>query len=123
MIAGRVNERHEAIIPIQMRGSLRPFEVVIDTGFQGSHLMLPRAVIRALGLTRRGTVGSRLANEQVVRIASYVGEVVWHDGFKRVRVLESENSYLASADLLAGSHIEIDMTPGGAVTISELPAS
>ena len=122
MITGRVNERHEAIIPVQMRGSTRHFEVVIDTGFQGSHLMLPRIVIRTLGLTRRGTVRSRLANEQVVRIASYSGEVVWHNGFKRVRVLESENSYLASADLLAGSHVEIDMIPGGIVRIEALTA-
>ena len=122
MIAGRVNERHEAIIPVQMRGSARGFDVIIDTGFQGSHLMLPRVVIDALGLTRNGTVRIRLANERVVRISSYTGEVAWHNGFKRVRVLESENSYLASADLLAGSHIEIDMIPGGVVRIDALAA-
>ena len=123
MIVGRVNERHEAIVPVQMRGSNRQFEVVIDTGFQGSHLMLPRAVIRQLGLRRERTMRIRLGNEQVVRIAAYRGEVIWHDGFKRVRVLESENSYLASADLLSGSRICIDMTPGGTVNIDELPAS
>ena len=123
MIVGRVNERHEAIIPVQMRGSNHQFEVVIDTGFQGAHLMLPRAVIRQLGLTREGRVRFRLGDERVARIAAYSGEVIWHDGFKRVRVLESENYYLASADLLAGSHIEIDMTPGGTVTVSELPSS
>ena len=123
MIAGRVNERYEAIIPIQMRGGIRPFEVVIDTGFQGSHLMLPRAVIGELGLTRELSVRVRLANERITRIGSYGGEVMWHDGFRPVRALESENSYLANADLLAGSRITIDMTPGGAVTISELLAS
>ena len=122
MITGRVNERHEAIIPIQMRGSIRPFEVVIDTGFQGSHLMLPRSVIRELGLAREISVRVRLADERITRIDRYGGEVVWHDEFRPVRVLESRNSYLASADLLAGSHIEIDMIPGGAVIISELPA-
>lgn len=123
MITGRVNERHEAIIPIQIRGSIRQFAVVIDTGFQGSHLMLPRAMIRELGLARGLSVRVRLADERITRIASYVGVVVWHDGFKRVRVLESENTCLASADLLAGSRICIDMTPGGAVEITELPAS
>ena len=103
-----------------MRGSAREFEVVIDTGFQGSHLMLPKVVIEALGLTRKGTVRIRLANERVVRISSYTGEITWHNGFKQVRVLESENSSLASADLLAGSHIEIDMIPGGVVRIDAL---
>ena len=85
--------------------------------------MLPRAVIRELGLRRERTMRFRLGDERVARIAAYRGEVIWHDGLKRVRVLESENSSLASADLLAGSRIEIDMTPGGAVTITELPHS
>ena len=53
-----------------------------------------------------------MADEREAKFIYYVGEVIWHDGYKRVRVLESENSYLASADLLAGSHIEIDMIPG-----------
>ena len=123
MITGRVNEGHEPIIPVQMRGIDRQFEVVIDTGFQGAHLMLPRAVVRQLGLRRARTMRTRMADERVVRIACYSGEVVWHDGFKRVWVLESENSYLASADLLAGNRICIDMTPGGSVTIDELPVS
>jgi len=123
MIAGRVNERREAIIPVQMRGRNRQFEVIIDTGFQGAHLMLPRAVIRELGLTQEGRARFRLGDERVARIAAYRGEVIWHDGFKRVRVLESENFYLASADLLAGSRVCIDMTPGGTVTIDEIPAS
>ena len=45
MIIGRVNEYNEAMIPVQMRGSNRRFEVIIDTGFQGADLLLPRDVI------------------------------------------------------------------------------
>ncbi len=83
--------------------------------------MLPRAVISQLGLRRERMIRFRLGDERVARIATYRGEVVWHDGFKRVRVLESEEFYLASADLLAGSRVCIDMTPGGPVTIDEIP--
>ena len=85
--------------------------------------MMPSAVIRMLGLRRRGEMVMLLADEQPKRFERYVAEVVWHNGLKRVSVLESENEYLASADLLAGSHVGIDMTPGGAVEITELSAA
>ena len=123
MITGRVNENYGAVIPIRLRGSRRQWDTVIDTGFQGAGLMLPSAVIRMLGLRRRGGMVMLLADEQPKRFRRYVAEVVWHNGLKRVSVLESDNEYLASADLLAGSHVAIDMIPGGTVTISELPAS
>ena len=120
MITGYVNEYYEAIIPIRMRGNIPSLDAVIDTGFQGADLLLPRAVINLLGLRPGGDMVLLLANEQEARFIYYNGEVMWHDGFKQVTVLESENSYLASADLLAGSHIEIDMIPGGIVSIDAL---
>ena len=123
MITGRVNENNEAVISVQMRDSNRRFEVIIDTGFQGADLLFPRAVIWQLGLEPAGDMVLKLANEQDAVFDFYNGEVMWHDGFRTVRILESEDSYLASADLLAGSRICIDMTPGGSVTIDEIPAS
>ena len=86
-------------------------------------MLLPRSVIGQLGLEPAGDMVFKLANEQDAVFNFYNGEVMWHDGFKRVRILESENSYLASADLLAGSRVCIDMTPGGTVTIDEMPTS
>lgn len=62
----------------------------------------------------------KMADEQESTFIYYHGEVMWHDSFKRVRVLESQNSHLVSADLLAGSRISIDMVPGGVVVITEL---
>ena len=123
MIAGRVNENYEAVISVQLRGSPRQWDVVIDTGFQGAELMLPHVVIGLLGLRRRGDIVMLLADERPRTFNRYVAEVAWHGRLKRVFVLESENEYLASADLLAGSRICIDMNPGGTVTIDELPSS
>ncbi len=120
MIIGRVNEYNEAMIPVQMRGSNRRFEVIIDTGFQGADLLLPRNVIMQLGLTPAGDMVLDLANEQEATFNFYNGEVMWHRGFRQVKVPESADSYLASSDLLAGSRIIIDMTPGGMVFIAEL---
>ena len=123
MIRGVVNENYEAVIPIQLRGSNSQWETVIDTGFEGAELMLPRATIRLLSLAQRGEMTMLLANERPETFNRYVAEVVWHGQFRRVNVLESENEYLASANLLAGSRICIDMAPGGIVTIDELPTS
>ena len=123
MIVGRVNEYNEAIIEVQIRGYVPSVEAVIDTGFQGADLLLPQTVIEQIGLRPAGMMTFRLANEQETKFTYYDGEVMWHDGFRPVKVLESENSCLASADLLAGSHIEIDMIPGGIVRIGALPAS
>ena len=123
MITGQVNENHEAIISIRLRGSRRQWNTVIDTGFQGAGLMMPSALIRMLGLRRRGEMVMLLADEQPKRFRRYVAEVAWHNGLKRVSVLESENEFLVSADLHAGSHVEIDMIPGGSVTITELTSS
>lgn len=120
MIIGRVNEYNEAMIPVQMRGSNRRFEVIIDTGFQGVDLLLPRDVIMQLGLTPAGDMVLDLVNEQEATFNFYNGEVMWRHGFRQVKVLGSTDSYLASADLLAGSRIIIDMTPGGMVSIAEL---
>ena len=123
MITGRVNQYNEMIIPVRMRGYLPVLEAVIDTGFRGADLLLPRTIIRLIDLPPAGMMTFRLANEQEAQFAYYDGEVMWHDGFKPVKVLESENSYLVSADLLAGSHIEIDMIPGGMVRIDALAAA
>ena len=120
MIIGRVNEYNEAMIPVQMRGSNRRFEVIIDTGFQGADLLLPRDVIIQPGLTPAGDMVLDLANEQEATFNFYNGEVMWHRGFRQVKVLESADSSLASAHLLAGSRIIIDMTPGGMVSIAEM---
>ena len=123
MITGRVNENYEAVIPIRLRGSHRQWATVIDTGFQGAELMLPRYVIRLLGLRQRGEMVMILADERSQTFNRYVAEVLWHGRFRRVSVLESENEYLASANLLAGSHVGIDMRPGGVVTVTELAGS
>ena len=120
MITGYVNEYYEAIIPVNMRGNIPSMDAVIDTGFQGADLLLPRSVINLLGLRQFGDMILLMADEREARFNYYLGEVMWHNGFRQVRVLESENSSLASADLLAGSRIEIDMTPGGIVRIDEL---
>lgn len=125
MIVGQVDRAYDAIIPVDFleRGSrLHRLEIPIDTGFEG-YLMLPRRIVHQLGMTPERRVTMTLANEQDSVFESYLAEVLWFGRPLTVKVLASENQYLVGRYLLAGSHIEIDMTPGGAVTITELPSS
>ena len=125
MIVGRVDRDYDVIIPIDFleRGSrLHRLEVPIDTGFDG-YLMLPRRIVHQLGMTLERRVTMTLANEQDSVFERYLAEVLWFGRPLTIKVLASENQSLVGRYLLAGSHIEIDMTPGGAVTITELPHS
>ena len=123
MIAGRVDRAYDAIIPVDLleRGSrLHRLEIPIDTGFEG-HLMLPRRIIHRLGMVLERRVTMTLADEQDSVFERYLTEVLWFGRPLTVRVLASENQSLIGRYLLAESRIEIDLTPGGTVTVSELP--
>ena len=85
--------------------------------------MLPRRIVHQFGMTLERSVTMTLANEQDSVFERYQAEILWFGRLLTVRVLASENQSLVGKFLLAESHIEIDLTPGGAVTISELPAS
>ena len=54
---------------------------------------------------------------------AYSGTIFWFNRERDITVLESEAHSLVGKFLLAESHIEIDLTPGGVVTITELPSS
>lgn len=125
MIIGQVNEKYTPTIPIDLRDRnrrMRRFEIPIDTGFEG-FLMLPKDLIFRLGGTFNRETSMTLANERADTFEEYIVEVFWVDQLLEVRTLASENETLIGVYLLAESHIEIDLTPGGTVTISELPAS
>ena len=125
MIVGRVDRAYDAIIPVDLmeRGSrLHRLEIPIDTGFEG-HLMLPRRIIHRLGMVLERRVTMTLADEQDSVFERYLTEVLWFGRPLTVRVLASENQSLIGRYLLAESRIEIDLTPGGAVTITEIPSS
>ena len=125
MTQGQVNGAYLADIPIDIfdsRRRLHRIRAVIDSGFDGE-LVLPGSVIRGLGLLRSGEDELYLPNGQPFLFNAYSGTVFWFNRERDITVLESEAHSLVGKFLLAGSHIEIDMIPGGAVTIAELPSS
>lgn len=93
--------------------------MTIDTGFEG-FLMLPKDLILRLGGTLNREISMTLANERADIFEEYLVKVFWFDRLLEVRTLASENQSLVGIYLLAGSHIEIDLTPGGMVSVSEI---
>lgn len=125
MIVGRVDRAYDATIPVDIleRGSrLHRLEVPIDTGFEG-YLMLPLRIVHQFGMTLERRVTMTLANEQDSVFERYLSEVLWFGRPLTVSVLASENQSLVGKYLLAGTHIEIDMIPGGIVSIDTLAAA
>jgi predicted aspartyl protease len=127
MITGRVNERHEATIPVApavpaTRG-LRRYAAIVDTGLD-HFLMVPGAVITQLGYPITETDTMVMGNEQRHEFDRSFVAILWDGEPKGVPVLVSESEeWLVGARLLAGSYLTLAMIPGGLVTISRLPAA
>ncbi|MCY3692387.1 MAG: hypothetical protein OXI54_14590 [Chloroflexota bacterium] len=125
MTQGQVNGAYLADIPIDIfdsRRRLHRIRAVIDSGFDGE-LVLPGSIIRGLGLLRIGEDELYLPNGQPFLFNAYSGTIFWFNRERDITVLESETYSLVGKFLLAESHIEIDLTPGGTVTVTELPAT
>lgn len=85
--------------------------------------MLPLRIVHQFGMTLERRVTMTLANEQDSVFERYLSEVLWFGRILTVSVLASENQSLVGKYLLAGTHIEIDMIPGGIVSIDTLAAA
>ena len=125
MITGHVDQTHNPIIPVDLLEQgrrLHRIEIPIDTGFQG-FLMLPLRIILQMGGMPNRRIRMTLANERSGSFDEYLTRLLWFDQIREVPTLASTDEFLVGLFLLAESRIEIDLTPGGTVTISELPAS
>ena len=72
MIRGVVNARHEAVVPLRLRGpggAEVDVEAVVDTGYTAS-LTLSAAAVAALGLARQSGGGAVLADGRFGNLTS-----------------------------------------------------
>jgi clan AA aspartic protease len=101
-------------------GAVQKVETVIDTGFDGE-LILPPTLIVALVLASRGTFHAILADGKRVVLAYHEATVLWYGRLRTVEVLQSGGVALVGMELLKGSRLTLEASPGGAVTIEEQP--
>ena len=122
---GNVNAAVEAKVTLNVQGEngiAEQVAFVIDTGFT-DEISLPQAVISRLGLPLSGSADEFiLADGTVGNYSIYAAHVVWHGQMREVEVVNLEGDPLVGMELLLGSNLNVDAMPGGAVTITELPA-
>lgn len=120
---GAVNSYLEPVVALMVHGNGAPSEAIdftIDTGFSGE-LTLPQDVIERLNLLRdEEGVPYILADGTLRVMPRYIGLAQWHGQIKEVNVIDNGSEALLGMQLLAGSNLNFDAAPGGAVIIAEL---
>ena len=121
---GSVNNYLEPIVALMVHGNGAPSETIdftIDTGFSGE-LTLPQDVIERLKLLRdEDGVPYVLADGTLRVMPRYIGRAQWHGQIRDVNIIDNGSEALLGMQLLAGSNLNFDAAPGGAVIITELP--
>ena len=123
MITGRINQGRELVVRVEVSdryGQILPVACVVDTGFT-NELTLPPAVIRRLDLEPANPVSLIAANDEILRLDTYRGTVLWQGRRRPVRIIEAEGAPLLGIGLLWGSLLIAAITDNGEVTISPLP--
>ncbi len=123
MIQGVVNDRHEAIVHLRLRGPggvESEVRAIVDSGFTSS-LTLPMEMIASLDLARQSGGIAVLADGAVRKFDLYAAEVEWGGTWRAVLVSAVGNESLLGMRLLAGHELTILVVPGGLVEIVPLP--
>jgi clan AA aspartic protease len=123
MIRGSVNADWEGRIPLVVfgaGGTRKEIQAVVDTGFTGQ-LTLPPPIISSLGLTWLGIEEGILADGSVEVFHVYSTSVMW-DGQTRPGEVDAMNAEpLVGMKLLGRHSLQMNVIPGGDVTIAPLP--
>lgn len=123
MITGIVNANLEATIRLTIMGPAgQPHEIeaIIDTGFTG-FLTLPPTLVSTLGLPWLCRQPGILADGSVEVFDVYTATVLWDGRSRSVEVEAADTDPLVGMSLLGRHSLQIDILPGGRVTISAVP--
>ena len=122
MITGKVTERREAVIDLEVIGQNQRkvrVEAAIDTGFNG-YLTLPKATVSSLALQPAGNRIATLGDGNTVIQEVYLAVVIWNDQERGVLALQAEGGALVGMSLLYGNRVTITVLDGGDVTIEPI---
>lgn len=121
---GTVNARVEARLRLALigpTGTRLEVDSVVDTGFTGS-LVLPAAIVAALGLERRSGGSATLADGSTCNYDNYAAELEWDAGTRGVIVSAVGREALAGMTLLADHKLSVEVWNGGTFEIVPLTA-
>ncbi len=123
MIRGTVNANREPVVRLRVRGPggvVADVDMVVDTGFTGA-LVLPAAVVAALGLPWRSGGTAVLADGSTQQTDYYEAELEWGPGWLSVLAMSVGPEALLGMRLLAGHRLAVEGSPGGSVEIVPWP--
>jgi len=89
MITGKVSERREAVIDLEVVGQNQRkvrIEAAVDTGFNG-YLTLPKATVNSLAPQPAGNRIATLGDGNSVILEVYLAAVIWNDQEREVLAL------------------------------------
>lgn len=123
MISGVVTASREPVIRLRVRGpagAVADVDVVVDTGFTGA-LVLPSAVVAALGLPWKSGGTAVLADGSTHQTDYYEAELEWGQAWLSVLAMSVGPEALLGMRLLAGHRLIVEGSPGGSVEIVPWP--
>jgi clan AA aspartic protease len=122
MMFGRVNQQREAVLKLVIisdRSQKIAVDAVVDTGFNGD-LILPIEMVLELELIPQGYQKATLGDGTISQFRVYTGTVIWDGSRKVVEVNVATSGVLIGMGLLEGYKLEVNTTPNGIVTITNL---
>lgn len=120
---GMVNEDIEPRVNLTVLGPnnrIYDGEFIIDTGYSGE-IILPLDIARELNLVQGDDISVTLGDGTTDNYSTYTARIEWHGLRRNVSVTSVGSEALVGMRLLRDSNFSVDATPGGTVTISELP--
>ena len=123
MHQGAVNQNLEPCVNLTVfgnGGATLDLEFVIDTGCT-EELILPQNIVNRLKLEQGDDIPVTLGDGTTDNYSTYTARIEWHGLRRNVAVASVGSEALVGMQLLRDSNLSVDATPGGAVTISELP--
>lgn len=95
-------------------------DFTVDTGFSGE-LTLPRDVIHRLNLPKDDEGAEYMLADGTVRILpGHIALAEWHGQPRNVTVIDAGSEALPGMQMLCGNNLNVEASPGGAATITEL---
>jgi len=115
-MTGVVDGFGRALVPVRLKkpavGKFVKVQAWIDTGFTGE-LVLPKAVVRSLGLSSANVVKAELGDVSIAVIHTYGCELEWFGERRVIEALETTGEHpLIGATLLKGHRLTIDYDRG-----------
>ncbi|MDE2788201.1 MAG: aspartyl protease family protein [Chloroflexota bacterium] len=120
---GTVNRYLEPIVSLTalyVNSEEERIDFTIDTGFT-EEIALPPDIIEQLGLPQeQDDAVLTLADGTNRALTVHTGWVEWHGQIREVDAISADTTPLLGMKMLAGGILNVEATPGGAVTITRI---